>query len=144
MQVHKKCQVYVSVLRMALDPGNNFLKEKVLWLGRWCLPMSAPISNSVAIIGSVLKYYTVCLESAWCNELCGSYKRTTIVHCKHYVEHVIYFMVYNNHDSYVQYYSRSYNLRIKNKKLVPVHTMKVNRGSGSIAPLILNLGSKWR
>jgi hypothetical protein len=30
MQVYKKCMVYVSMLRMALDPGNNILKGKAL------------------------------------------------------------------------------------------------------------------
>jgi hypothetical protein len=29
-------------------------------------------------------------------------------------------------------------------KVIPVHIMKVQRGSGGIAPLILSLGNRWR
>jgi hypothetical protein len=30
MQVYKKCMVYVSMFRMALEPGNNILKGNIL------------------------------------------------------------------------------------------------------------------
>jgi len=32
----------------------------------------------------------------------------------------------------------------KKDKLVPVHAKKAHRGRRGIAPLILNLGSRWR
>jgi hypothetical protein len=28
-----------------LDTGNNFIKYRILELGRWCLPISVPISS---------------------------------------------------------------------------------------------------
>jgi hypothetical protein len=32
----------------------------------------------------------------------------------------------------------------KKSKVVPVHTIEAHRGSGGIATLILNLGTRWR
>jgi hypothetical protein len=104
--------VYVSMLRMALDPGNNILKGKALWLSRWYLPASAPIPTLLALLDK-----SWCMTPfAWCSEICSSYTRTVTVHCRHYVENVISFMVYNNHDNYVTCYSRSYSERFKSKQ----------------------------
>jgi hypothetical protein len=33
---------------------------------------------------------------------------------------------------------------ITESKVVPVHAMKAYKGSGSVNPLILNLGARWR
>jgi hypothetical protein len=30
------------------------------------------------------------------------------------------------------------------EEIIPAHAMKVHKGSGGIAPLTLNLGSRWR
>ena len=39
---------------------------------------------------------------------------------------------------------RNFEHSPKNDKAVPIHAMKVYRGSGGLAPLILHVGIKWR